>query len=81
MKHKAQYSFLEQPKKSFEPNICLKNSIFKFGGKLYKQLIGTAMGIHPAPSYANIFMAKIDDQIVKLANTYKITEDLEKISG
>jgi hypothetical protein len=59
----------------------LKNSIFKFGGKLYKQLIGTAMGIHPAPSYANIFMAKIDDQIVKLANTYKITEDLEKISG
>ena len=39
------------------------------------------MGIHPAPSYANIFMAKIDDQIVKLANTYKITEDLEKISG
>ena len=62
-------------------NICLKNNIFEFGGKLYKQLIGTAMGIHPAPSYANIFMAKLDDQIVKLANTYKITEDLEKISG
>ena len=39
------------------------------------------MGIHPATSYANIFMAKLDDQIVKLANTYKITEDLEKISG
>ena len=56
-------------------NICLKNNIFEFGGKLYKQLIGTAMGIHPAPSYANIFMAKLDDQIVKLANTYKITDE------
>ena len=33
-------------------NMCLKNNIFEFGGKLYKQLIGTAMGIHPAPSYA-----------------------------
>ena len=42
---------------------------------MYKQLIGTAMGIHPAPSYANIFMAKLDDQIVKLANTYKITDE------
>ena len=40
------------------------------------------MGIHPTPSYANIFMPKLDDQIVKLANTYKITdEDLEKLSG
>jgi len=28
-------------------------------------LIGTAMGIHPSPSYANIFMAKLDDHIVK----------------
>ena len=33
------------------------------------------MGIHPAPSYANIFKAKLDDQIVKLASTYKITDD------
>ena len=33
------------------------------------------MGIHPAPSYANMFMAKLDDQIVKLANTYKITDE------
>ena len=30
------------------------------------------MGLHPDPSYANIFMAKLD-QIVKLANKYKIT--------
>ena len=53
-------------------NICFKNNMFEFAGKLYKELIGTAMGIHPAPSYANIFMAKLD-QIVKLANKYKIT--------
>ena len=56
-------------------NICLKNNIFEFGGKLYKQLIGTAMGIDPDPSYANIIMAKLDDRIVKLANTYKIADE------
>ena len=33
------------------------------------------MGIHPAPSYANICMAKLENQIVKLANTYKITKE------
>ena len=56
-------------------NICLKNNIFEFGGKLYKQLIGTAMGIQPAPFYENVCMAKLDDQTVKLANTYTLTDE------
>ena len=57
-------------------NICLKKkNIFEFGCKLYTQLIRTAKGIHPAPSYANIFIAMLDDQTLKLTNTYKITDE------
>ena len=46
--------------------ICLKYNIFEHGTDLYRQLIGTAMGIHPAPSYANLFMAWIDKAILQL---------------
>ena len=38
-------------------------NLFEFNQDLWKQLIGVAMGIHPAPSYANIYLAKrIDEQ-------------------
>ena len=48
--------------------IVLKYNIFEFNKDLYIQLIGTAMGSRPAPSYANIFMAnKIDQKISELA--------------
>ena len=46
--------------------ICLKYNIFEYGKDLYRQLIGTAMGIHPAPSYANLFMAMMDRAILQL---------------
>ena len=48
--------------------LILKNNIFEFNSEYFIQLIGTAMGSKPAPSYANIFMAKqIDPAIRKLA--------------
>ena len=35
-------------------------NIFEFhNGMLWKQLIGVAIGIHPAPFYANIYLARI----------------------
>ena len=46
---------------------CLKYNIFEFDKKLYTQQIGTAMGIRPAPSYANLFMAYRDTEILKIA--------------
>ena len=46
--------------------LSLRYNIFSFGKDLYQQLIGTAMGIHPAPSYANLFMAEIDESILNL---------------
>ena len=50
--------------------LVLKNNIFEFNSELFIQLIGTAMGSKPAPSYANIFMAKrIDSLIRNLART------------
>ena len=49
--------------------IVLKHNVFEFNKELFLQLIGTAMGSRPAPSFANICMArKIDKQIIELAN-------------
>ena len=48
--------------------VVLKHNIFEFNSEFFLQLIGTAMGARPAPSYANIFMAnKIDPAIIELA--------------
>ena len=45
--------------------LILKYNIFVFNSDLYLQLIGTAMGTKPAPSYANIFMARRIDHMIK----------------
>ena len=52
--------------------IILKYNIFKFDGEIYRQLIGTAMGSHPAPNYANIYLAeRVDKLILILAEKYQ----------
>ena len=47
-------------------------NIFEFhDGQLWKQLIGIAMGIHPAPSLANIYIAwRLDEAIKRLGDKY-----------
>ena len=50
--------------------LTLKYNIFEFNSELFLQQIGTAMGIRPAPSYANLFMAKIDKLAQKLASMF-----------
>ena len=51
--------------------IILNNNLFNFHEELWRQEIGCAMGSKPAPSYADIFMAKkIDKQIISLAHKY-----------
>ena len=47
-------------------------NISTFNEDLWKQLVGVAMGIHPAPSYANIYVAR---------RIYKKIEDLGKKYG
>ena len=40
------------------------SNIFEFNSDLWKQLVWVAMGVHPAPSYANIYLARrIDDKV------------------
>ena len=49
----------------------------EFGIKTFIQLIGTAMGTRLAPTYANIFLEKIDTLIQRIAEELKknIVED------
>ena len=47
--------------------ISLKNNDFKFGDQHYRQCYGTSMGKIYAPTYANIFMANWEYEIMKKA--------------
>ena len=49
----------------------LENNYFTFDDKFYLQIHGTAMGTPFAPNYANIFMTKIENQILHNAGHYK----------
>ena len=53
-------------------NLVQKFNIFEFhDGMLWRKLIGVAMGIHPSPSFANIYLARrIDTEITKLGIKY-----------
>ena len=53
-------------------NLVQKYNIFEFhDGMLWKQVIGVAMGIHPAPSFANIYLARrIDQKLAELGKKY-----------
>ena len=51
--------------------IVLKWNLFEFHEATYIQQVGVAMGVHPAPNYADIFMARHID--------IKILEIIEKI--
>ena len=58
-------------------NLVQKYNIFEFhDGLLWRQIIGVAMGIHPAPSFANIYLARrINKYISELG--YKYGENRE----
>ena len=40
-------------------------NIFKFNDELWVQLIGTSMGTRVAPTYANLFMGKLENKILE----------------
>ena len=55
--------------------LLLKHNLFEFHEATWRQEIGTAMGVHPAPSYANIYLAKrINLRIIQLARELRETK-------
>jgi len=44
--------------------LILKSNNFEFNGDHYLQIQGTAMGTKMAPSYANIFMGRLENQLL-----------------
>ena len=44
--------------------LVLKNNIFEFSDKIYKQIRGTAIGTKFAPPYAVLFMATLEEKIL-----------------
>ena len=44
--------------------LCLENNDFEFGEHKYLQKSGTAMGKIFAPNYCNIFMAKLETEVI-----------------
>lgn len=47
--------------------LVLKNNNFEFDRKHYVQKLGTAIGTRMAPSYANIFMNRLERQLISQA--------------
>ena len=45
--------------------IVLKQNYFEFGQDVYQQILGTATGTKFKPPYANIFMAGLEEEIIK----------------
>ena len=45
--------------------VVLKNNVFTFGKKTLKQLRGTAIGTKFAPPYSTLFMAELEEGILK----------------
>ena len=68
--HSSVDSFSDRPDPSVLScllEVVLKNNIFEFDGKVFKQLQGTAMGTKLAPAYANIFMGSLENSILSPA--------------
>ena len=52
--------------------VVLKWNLFEFHEATYLQKVGVAMGIHPAPNYADIFMARrVDNKILEIIERFK----------
>ena len=56
--------------------LVLKCNYFSFAGRFFHQILGTAMGTPMAPAYANIFLGRIEKELLK---EYKALTGIEPI--
>ena len=47
----------------------LNHNIFQFNARTYKQIMGVAMGTRMAPTFANLFMADVEEDLFHRAST------------
>lgn len=61
------HNLLPFPKEYVKPlfEFVLSCNVFCFAGQTYRQVKGTAMGTRMAPTYANVFMAKVEEDFLK----------------
>ena len=60
--------------------LLLQHNLFEFNSSTWRQKIGTAMGVHPAPNYANIYLSRrIDNKIKELSEKYPENGNLQLI--
>ena len=67
------YKYPEQPNPDVLGelmNLVLKHNVFEFDNKYYLQIQGTAMGTKMAPAYANLFMGKLESQLINQAPNF-----------
>ncbi len=53
-------------------NIVLTKNYFQFSEQMYHQIQGTAMGTKMAPAYANLFMADLEEKLLRNYHTKPI---------
>ena len=64
------YKYPEQPYPDILGELVLKHNDFEFNEEFYLQMQGTAMGTKMAPAYANLFMGKLETQLISQAPSY-----------
>lgn len=70
---RAAQTFLQQRRDPTPPthivlrliHLILTKNAFMFNGRYFHQIKGTAMGTKMAPTYANLFMGQLEEQLLK----------------
>ena len=68
MKHQPEFKLQYKTLLELLKLVLHKNN-FQFNGEHYLQIGGTAMGTKTAPSYANLFMARLEEKLLEKAKT------------
>lgn len=55
---------------------CLKNTYYRFNGKVYKEKKGTLIGFSSCPVVANLYMMYFEEAALNIA---KLTNSVEQI--